>query len=138
MEREVGSKVIYLENLTQLVEQQKELGVQQSHMHEAEAALAAIIETREQAVKEYRRTRLLAFTGHLQTASVDLNCQRCYCARMAGFAPYPPFAIPVGTGSVGWKADLPRSQGSGEVAQEPSVRASSIRYRASVPATAAK
>jgi hemolysin D len=64
MEREVGSKVIYLENLTQLVEQQKELGVQQSHLQEAEAALAAVIETREQAVKEYRRTRL----GELATA----------------------------------------------------------------------
>jgi hemolysin D len=46
MERETGSKVIYLENLSQLVEQQKELGVQQSHLHEAEAALAAVIETR--------------------------------------------------------------------------------------------
>jgi hemolysin D len=64
MEKEVGSKVIYLENLTQLVEQQKELGVQQSHLQEAEAALAAVIETREQAVKEYRRTRL----GELATA----------------------------------------------------------------------
>jgi hypothetical protein len=30
--RETGSKVIYLENLSQLVEQQKELGVQQSHV----------------------------------------------------------------------------------------------------------
>jgi len=58
MERETGSKVIYLENLSQLVEQQKELGVQQSHLHEAEAALAAVIETRQQAVEEYRRMRL--------------------------------------------------------------------------------
>jgi len=64
MERETGSKVIYLENLSQLVEQQKELGVQQSHLHEAEAALAAIIETRAQAAAEYRRTRL----GELATA----------------------------------------------------------------------
>src|SRR5215469_15393179 len=64
MQREIGSKVIYLENLTQLVEQQKELGVQQSHLQEAEAALAAVIQTREQAVGEYRRTRL----GELATA----------------------------------------------------------------------
>jgi hemolysin D len=64
MEKEIGSKVIYLENLTQLVEQQKEVGVQQSHLHEAEAALAAIIETRAQAAAEYRRTRL----GELATA----------------------------------------------------------------------
>src|SRR5215469_2072473 len=58
MERETGSKVTYLENLSRLVEQQKELGVQQSHLQEAEAALAAVIETRQQAVEEYRRTRL--------------------------------------------------------------------------------
>ena len=64
MQREIGSKVIYLENLTQLVEQQKELAVQQSHLQEAEAALAAIIQTRAQAVAEYRRTRL----GELATA----------------------------------------------------------------------
>jgi hemolysin D len=64
MERETGSRVTYLENLTQLVEQQKELGVQQSHLQEAEAALAAAIETRLQAVEEYRRTRL----GELATA----------------------------------------------------------------------
>jgi hemolysin D len=72
MERETGSKVTYLENLTQLVEQQKELGVQQSHLQEAEAALAAAIETRQQAVEEYRRTRL----GELATAE----------AKAAGFA----------------------------------------------------
>ena len=64
MERETGSKITYLENLSQLVEQQKELGVQQSHLQEAEAALAAVIETRQQAVEEYRRTRL----GELATA----------------------------------------------------------------------
>jgi hemolysin D len=64
MERETGSKVIYLENMSQLVEQQKELVVQRSHLQEAEAALAAVIETRQQAVEEYRRTRL----GELATA----------------------------------------------------------------------
>jgi hemolysin D len=63
-DKQVGSKVIYLENLTELVQQQKELAVQQSHLHEAEAALAAVIETRAQAVAEYRRTRL----GELATA----------------------------------------------------------------------
>ena len=39
-----------------LVEQQKELGVQKSHLQEAEAAVAAIRETRNQAEAEYRRT----------------------------------------------------------------------------------
>jgi hemolysin D len=57
-DKQVGSKVIYLENLTELVQQQRELAVQQSHLREAEAALAAVIETRAQAVAEYRRTRL--------------------------------------------------------------------------------
>jgi hemolysin D len=38
-----------------LIEQQKELNVQKSHLNEAEAAMAAIGETRNQAVAEYRR-----------------------------------------------------------------------------------
>ena len=58
MEREIGSKVLYLQDLNQLVEQQKELAVQQSHLQEAEAALAAVVEQREQAFEEFRRTRL--------------------------------------------------------------------------------
>jgi len=58
MEREIGSKVLYLQDLNQLVEQQKELAVQQSHLQEAEAALAAVVAQREQAVEEFRRTRL--------------------------------------------------------------------------------
>jgi len=37
-----------------LVEQQEELGVQKSHQQEAEAAVAAIRETRNQAEAEYR------------------------------------------------------------------------------------
>src|SRR4029077_3205895 len=39
-----------------LVDQQGELSVQQSHLHEAEAAVAAIHEARRQAVAEYRHT----------------------------------------------------------------------------------
>ena len=58
MEQEIGSKVLYLQDLDQLVEQQKELAVQQGHLQEAEAALAAVVAKREQAVEEYRRTRL--------------------------------------------------------------------------------
>ena len=41
-----------------LIEQQQELGVQKSQLREAEAALAAIVETRAQAEAEYRRTLL--------------------------------------------------------------------------------
>src|SRR5712671_2495940 len=56
MDRELGSKLTYFEVLQLLVEQQEELGVQKSRMNEAEAAVAAIRETRLQAEAEYRRT----------------------------------------------------------------------------------
>ena len=56
MEKELGSKLTYFEILQLLVEQQEELSVQKSHLREAEAAVAAIRETRGQAVAEYRRT----------------------------------------------------------------------------------
>ena len=55
MDKELGSKLTYFEILQLLVEQQEELSVQKSHLHEAEAAVAAIRETRGQAVAEYRR-----------------------------------------------------------------------------------
>ena len=56
MEKELSSKITYFEILQLLVEQQEELSVQKSHLHEAEAAVAAIRETRGQAVAEYRRS----------------------------------------------------------------------------------
>src|SRR4051794_16463954 len=56
MERELSSKITYFEILQLLVEQQEELSVQKSHQREAEAAVAAIRETRGQAVAEYRRS----------------------------------------------------------------------------------
>jgi hemolysin D len=56
MERELSSKITYYEILQLLVEQQEELRVQNSHLREAEAAVAAIRETRGQAVAEYRRS----------------------------------------------------------------------------------
>ncbi|AMN44275.1 HlyD family type I secretion periplasmic adaptor subunit [Rhodoplanes sp. Z2-YC6860] len=56
MDRELGSKLTYFETLQLLVEQQEELTVQRSHLREAEAAAAAMRETRGQAVAEYRRT----------------------------------------------------------------------------------
>jgi hemolysin D len=56
MERDLGSKIAYLETLQLLIEQQQELGVRQSHLKEGEAAVAAIRETRRQAEAEYRRT----------------------------------------------------------------------------------
>jgi hemolysin D len=56
MERELSSKLGYFEILQQLVEQQEELSVQKSHLQEAEAAVAAVRETREQAIAEYSHT----------------------------------------------------------------------------------
>jgi hemolysin D len=56
MEREIGSKLTYYEILQLLIEQQEELRVQTSHLGEAEAAVAAIQETRAQAVAEYSKS----------------------------------------------------------------------------------
>src|SRR5262249_4538779 len=51
-DKELVSKIIYLETLHQLVDQQQDHKVQESRYQEAEAALAAIIETRAQAEAE--------------------------------------------------------------------------------------
>jgi hemolysin D len=56
VEKELGSKLNYFEVLQLLVEQQEEFNVQNSHLHETEAAIAAIRETRGQAAAEYRHT----------------------------------------------------------------------------------
>jgi len=56
MEKEIGSKLTYYEILQLLVEQQEELRVQNSHLREAEAAVAAIRETRAQAIAEYSKS----------------------------------------------------------------------------------
>jgi hemolysin D len=54
-EHQTGSKVLYLQSLQMLVEQQQELEVQKSRFREADAAVAAIRETRNQADAEHRR-----------------------------------------------------------------------------------
>ncbi len=54
VDKELGSKLTYFEILQALVEQQEDIGVQKSHFQEAEAAAAAIRETRGQAEAEYR------------------------------------------------------------------------------------
>jgi hemolysin D len=54
VEKELGSKLGYFEVLQLLVEQQEEFSVQQSHLRETDAAIAAIRETRAQAAAEYR------------------------------------------------------------------------------------
>jgi hemolysin D len=55
---EYGSRLQYFEVLQQLTESQQERLVQQSRYHEAQAALAAITDTRSQTEAEYRRTLL--------------------------------------------------------------------------------
>jgi hemolysin D len=55
-DREYTSKFQYYEIAQQLVEEQHELVVQQSHLREAEANIAAIFESRRQAVAEFHRT----------------------------------------------------------------------------------
>jgi hemolysin D len=55
MDKELGSNSP-ISRPQLLVEQQEERSVQKSHLHAAEAAVAAIRETRGQAVAEYRRT----------------------------------------------------------------------------------
>jgi hemolysin D len=53
---EYGSRLQYFEVLQQLTESEKERLVQKSHLQEAKAAVAAIIETRAQTKAEFRRT----------------------------------------------------------------------------------
>ena len=57
-DHETGSRLVYLQTLQTLVEQQQDLMVEKSRLHEAEAALAAIIETRGQTSAEFHRARI--------------------------------------------------------------------------------
>jgi membrane fusion protein, hemolysin D len=54
VDKQLGSKLTYLEVLQALVGQQEEISVQRSHFQEAAAAAAAIRETQGQAEAEYR------------------------------------------------------------------------------------
>ena len=55
-DKELGSRLTYLETLQQLTENEKDLVVQQSRLQEADAAIAAITESRAQADAEFHRT----------------------------------------------------------------------------------
>lgn len=57
-EHKTGSRLVYLQTLQTLVEQQQELLVQKNYYREVDAAAAAIVAVRAQAVEEYRRTHL--------------------------------------------------------------------------------
>lgn len=56
-EKDLGSKLVYLTEYQELVNLQQDLLVQKSRFQEADAALAALTETRSQAAAEYRRAR---------------------------------------------------------------------------------
>jgi hemolysin D len=68
-EREVGSKLQYLEVQQDLVEHEQELSVQKARLNEAEASLAALKEQRRQAEAEYLRTDLSDLAQSEQKAS---------------------------------------------------------------------
>jgi membrane fusion protein, hemolysin D len=55
-QHQTGSKLVYLQTLQALVEQQKQLPIEQNHLREAEAALGAIAATRAHTVDEFRST----------------------------------------------------------------------------------
>jgi hemolysin D len=65
MDKELGSKLLYLSDLGDLVNQQQDLLVQKSRYNEADAAVAALVESHAQTEAEYRRT----LSGDLATAS---------------------------------------------------------------------
>jgi hemolysin D len=71
-DRELGSKITYLENLQELTENEKETAVQRSRLSEANAALAAITETRAEAVAEFRRA-LFADLAEAERKAVGLS-----------------------------------------------------------------
>jgi hemolysin D len=55
-DKQLTSKLLYLDSYQQLVDSQKELGVQTSRHNETDAAVAAIAHERDEAESEYRRT----------------------------------------------------------------------------------
>jgi hemolysin D len=54
-DKELGSKLLYLSELQELVSQRQEILVQRSRYGEAEAAIAALVEMRSKTVAEYER-----------------------------------------------------------------------------------
>jgi hemolysin D len=56
VEEKLGIRITYLETLQQLTENEKDLAIQKSRLQEADAAIAAIAQSRVQADAEFRRT----------------------------------------------------------------------------------
>src|SRR5207248_457531 len=71
-EHQTVSKIINIQTLQQLTEQQQELAVQKSRYQEADAALSAITEARQQAAEEYRRN-LFDELGKIEPKAAGLS-----------------------------------------------------------------
>jgi hemolysin D len=56
VDKELGSRLTYLETAQQLTDNEKDLVVQKSRLQETDAAVAAIIQTRQQTEAEFQRT----------------------------------------------------------------------------------
>jgi hemolysin D len=68
-DRDLGSKIVWLTDYQDLVGLQQDVLVQKSHFQEADAAVAALVETRAQTAAEYRRTRFEDLTKAEQKAA---------------------------------------------------------------------
>src|SRR6201997_282245 len=68
-DKDLGSKIVWLTDHQELVGMQQEVLVQKSKLQEAEAGVAALVETRAQTAAEYRRTRFEELTKAQEKAS---------------------------------------------------------------------
>ena len=68
-DKDLGSKLTYLTEYQDLIGQQQDVLVQKSRLQEAEAAVAALTETRAQTAAEYRRIRFEELTKAEQKAA---------------------------------------------------------------------
>ena len=68
-DKDLGSKIIWLTDYQELIGLQQEVLVQESRLQEAEAAVAALVETRGQSAAEYRRTRFEELTKAQEKAA---------------------------------------------------------------------
>ena len=68
-DKDLGSKIVWLTDYQELIGLQQEVLVQESRFQEAEAAVAALVETRAQTAAEYRRTRFEELTKAQEKAA---------------------------------------------------------------------
>jgi hemolysin D len=68
-DKDLGSKIVWLTDYQELIGLQQEVLVQKSKLQEAEAAVAALVETRAQTAAEYRRARFEELTKAQEKAA---------------------------------------------------------------------